>query len=51
MYEAYKLLTELAVNPSGNYSGYSSNKNDAVSDFMVAYDKLDSQIPDKKTGK
>ncbi|WP_455620065.1 zinc ribbon domain-containing protein [Eisenbergiella sp.] len=51
LYEAYKLLTELAVNPSGNYSGYSSNKNDAVSDFMVAYDKLDSQIPDKKTGK
>lgn len=48
LYDAYKTLTELAVNPSGNYSGYSSNKSTAVSDFISAYEKLDNQIPDKK---
>lgn len=45
---AYGTLTDLAVNPSGNYNGFSSNKSSAVSDFMSAYDKLDTQIPDKK---
>ena len=45
LYDAYNTLTELAVNPSGNYSGYSSNKSTAVSDFMSAYEKLDNQIP------
>ncbi len=48
LYDAYNTLTELAVNPSGNYSGYSSNKSTAVSDFMSAYEKLDNQIPNKK---
>lgn len=45
---AYSTLTDLAINPSGNYNGFSTNKNDAVSDFMLAYDKLDTQIPEKK---
>ncbi len=48
LYDAYNTLTELAVNPSGNYSGYSSNKATAVSEFMSLYEKLDNQIPDKK---
>lgn len=47
LYEAYKTLTDLAVGPSGNYSGFSTNKSEAVSDFMAAYEKLDNQIPDK----
>ena len=47
LYDAYTTLTELAINPSGNYSGFSGNKNDAVSEFMSAYEKLDSQIPEK----
>lgn len=47
LYEAYKTLTDLAISPSGNYSGFSSNKSDAVSDFMSAYEKLDNQIPEK----
>lgn len=45
---AYRILTDLAINPSGNYNGFSSNRNDAISDFMSAYDKLDTQIPKKK---
>nr|WP_314458486.1 zinc ribbon domain-containing protein [uncultured Clostridium sp.] len=48
LYEDYKTLTDLALSPSGNYSGFSDNKNNAVSGFMTAYDKLDSQIPEKK---
>lgn len=47
LYESYNMLTDLAVSPSGNYSSFSSNKNDAVSDFMSIYEKLDNQIPEK----
>lgn len=47
LYDAYKILTDLAISPSGNYTGFSTNKSDAVSDFMSAYEKLDNQIPDK----
>lgn len=47
LYEAYKTLTDLAINPSGNYSGFSSNKSEAVSNFMSAFEKLDNQIPEK----
>ena len=45
---SYNKLTDLAVNPTGNYSGFSSNKTTTVSEFMSNYDKLDTQIPDKK---
>lgn len=48
LYDAYNTLTDLAINPSGNYSGYSSNMSTADSDFMSAYEKLDNQIPNKK---
>lgn len=47
LYEAYKTLTDLAITPSGNYSGFSTKKSDAVSDFMSAYEKLDNQVPEK----
>lgn len=47
LYEAYKTLTDLAINPSGNYTGFSTKKSDAVSDFMSAYEKLDNQLPEK----
>ena len=47
LYEAYKILTDLSISPSGNYSGFSTNKSNAVSDFMSAYEKLDNQIPEK----
>ena len=47
LYEAYKTLTDLAISPSGSYSDFSTNKSDAVSDFMSTYEKLDNQIPEK----
>lgn len=46
--EAYGRLTDLAISPSGNYSGFSTNKSNAISDFMSAYEKLDTQIPNRK---
>lgn len=47
LYEAYKKLTDLAINPSGSYKEFGDNKSNAVSDFMSAYEKLDNQIPEK----
>lgn len=47
LYEAYKILTDLAINPSGSYRDFGTKKSDVVSDFMSAYEKLDNQIPDK----
>ena len=47
LYEAYKILTDLAVNPSGSYNGFNTKKSDAVTDFLSAYEKLDNQIPDR----
>lgn len=46
-YEAYKILTDLAINPSGSYRDFGTKKSNAVSDFMSAYEKLDNQIPEK----
>lgn len=47
LYEAYKILTDLSINPSGSYRDFGTKKSDAVSDFMSAYEKLDNQIPEK----
>ena len=47
LYESYKILTDLAINPSGSYRDFGTKKSDAVSDFMSAYEKLDNQIPEK----
>ncbi len=47
LYEAYKTLTDLAINPSGNYKSFSTMKSNAVSNFLSAFEKLDNQIPDK----
>lgn len=49
LYESYQALTDLAISPSGNYSSFSENKTNAVSSFMSAYEKLDTQIPEKKS--
>lgn len=51
LYEAYKKLTDLAINPSGSYRDFGENKSDAVSDFIAAYEKLDNQIPEKMEAK
>lgn len=47
LYEAYKILTDLATNPSGSYEEFGTKKSDAVSDFMSSYEKLDNQTPEK----
>ncbi len=47
LYEAYKILTDLAINPSGSFRDFGEKKNEAVSDFMSAYEKLDNQMPEK----
>lgn len=47
LYEFYKILTDLAINPSGSFTDFGDKKSDAVSDFLSAYEKLDNQIPEK----
>lgn len=47
LYESYKILTDLAVNPTGSYRDFGDKKNDAITDFMSFYEKLDNQIPEK----
>lgn len=47
LYDAYNILTNLAISPSGSYRDFGTKKSDAVSDFMSAYEKLDNQIPEK----
>lgn len=46
---SYNVLTDMAISPSGNYTSFSSNKNNTVSDFESSYNKLDTQIPEKIT--
>ncbi len=48
LYEAYGTLTDLAIDPSGNYNSFTESTNTAISNFTTAYKKLDSQIPEKK---
>lgn len=48
LYESYSELCSLATNPKGNYSSFTSSENEAVSEFMSTYERLDSQIPEKK---
>lgn len=47
LYDAYVVLTGLAVNPTGSLTTFNSSVNSAVSDFSTAYKKLESQIPNQ----
>lgn len=47
LYESYKALSDLAVNPTGSLKSFGESKSSAVSDFMSAFETLDNQIPDK----
>ena len=44
LYDAYLEITELAVNPGGNLTSYTSNFNEADSNFMKYYQALDIYI-------
>lgn len=48
LHSAYKSLTDLAISPSGNLTGFSEKKSSSVADFMDAYEKLDNQIPERE---
>ncbi len=47
MYEIYQSFTKLAVSPSGNLQTFSENFNAYDNDFMMYYQKLETQIPDE----
>ena len=46
--EVYNKLTNMAVNPTGSYQKFGDRINDVVPAFTSAFDKLDTQIPEKK---
>lgn len=37
----------MRINPSGSFRDFGEKKNEVVSDFMSAYEKLDNQMPEK----
>jgi hypothetical protein len=45
LYDAYIKLIALATNPNGSLQSYSNEKNTVVSNFMSAYEKLETRIP------
>jgi len=47
LYTAYKGLTDLAINPSGNYNSFTETRREKINDFMDGWDRLDAQIPEK----
>ena len=47
LYTAYSKYTGLALNPIGSYNDFISSRNNSITEFMSAYDKLDLQIPEK----
>lgn len=48
LYPVYKSLTDLAINPSGSLETFSQNKSQKISKFLELYQKLETQIPEKK---
>ncbi len=51
LYESYKVITDMAISPTGSYNDFTSKVNDEISEFMTAYEKLDNQIPEKMEDK
>lgn len=48
LYSLYKGFTDLAINPSGNYNSFTENKSNKIDKFMELFNKLKTQIPEKK---
>jgi hypothetical protein len=48
LYTAYQSLINLALNPSGSLQTFSENKNQKIDNFIELYQKLDTQIPEKR---
>lgn len=47
LYSAYLKYTNLAINPSGSLSTFNQSRNTISQDFLEAFNRLESQIPDK----
>ncbi|RLD03323.1 MAG: hypothetical protein DRI56_12685 [Chloroflexota bacterium] len=48
LYTTYKSLTNLATNPSGSLESFSQNKLQKIDNFLGLFQKLETQIPEKK---
>lgn len=48
LYTVYKGLTDLAISPSGSLETFAQNKSQKIDRFLELYQKLETQIPDKK---
>ena len=48
LYATYKGITGLAINPSGSLTTFSENKSGKIDKFLELYDKLETQLPEKK---
>lgn len=47
LYDAYRGLTDLAISPSGSLNSYSETFGNLDDDFMLYFDKLETQIPEQ----
>lgn len=47
MYDSYQSFTELAISPSGSLKTFSENFNTYDNDFLMYYQKLETQIPEE----
>lgn len=48
LYSVYKGLTDLAISPSGSLQSFTDNKSQKIDKFLELYNKLKTQIPEKK---
>lgn len=48
LYTVYKSLTDLAINPSGSLESFGQNKSQKIDKFLELFQKLETQIPEKK---
>ncbi len=47
LYDAYKGLTDLAVNPTGSLQTFSEKKQSLIDDFLKYYGQLNDSLPEK----
>jgi hypothetical protein len=48
LYTVYKSLTDLAINPSGSLESFGQNKSQKIDKFLELFQKLETQMPEKK---
>lgn len=48
LYSAYQALTDLAINPQGNFQSFAESKQEKVDKFLEYYKKLDNQLPEEE---